>query len=129
MVGIVLISHSDKIVEGLREVVLQMAPTIPIVTAGGTVDGRIGTDMMKIVGAVNKVYSEDGVIILFDLGSAFMNAEMAIEFIDEKESEKVKILDVPLVEGAITAAVQSSIGKSISEIEEILKPLKLGKIS
>ncbi|MCD3350686.1 PTS-dependent dihydroxyacetone kinase phosphotransferase subunit DhaM [Clostridium botulinum D/C] len=129
MVGIVLVSHSSNIVEGLKELLAEMAPTTPIVTAGGTRDGRIGTDMDKIMEGIQKIYSEDGVIVLFDLGSAYMNAEMAIECLDEEMIHKVKIIDAPLVEGALTAAVQSSIGKSIEEIEKALGSMKLGKIS
>ncbi len=129
MVGIVLVSHSSNIVNGLKELAAQMAPTVPIVTAGGTNDGGIGTSMEKIMEGIESVYSKDGVLIMFDLGSAYMNAEMAIECLDEDKKDNVKIIDAALVEGTITAAVESSIGKSIKEIEETLKPMKLGKIS
>ncbi|EDS76787.1 dihydroxyacetone kinase, phosphotransfer subunit [Clostridium botulinum C str. Eklund] len=129
MVGIVLVSHSSNIVNGLKELASQMAPTVPIALAGGTNDGEIGTSMEKIMDAVESVYSEDGVIVMFDLGSAYMNAEMAIECLDDEKKGNVKIIDVALVEGAITAAVESSIGKNIKQIEETLKPMKLGKIS
>ncbi|WP_125152435.1 dihydroxyacetone kinase phosphoryl donor subunit DhaM [Clostridium rectalis] len=129
MVGIVVVSHSSKIAQGVKELAEQMASTVPIATAGGTNDQRIGTDVEKITEAINEVYSEDGVIILFDLGSAFMNAEMAIEFLDEEKKAKVKIVDVPLVEGAVAAVVESSISKNIDEMLEILKPMAIGKIS
>ncbi|ABR34317.1 MULTISPECIES: dihydroxyacetone kinase phosphoryl donor subunit DhaM [Clostridium] len=128
MVGIVIISHSKNIADGVKELASQMAPNVAIGVAGGTADGRVGTDMDKISAAIEDVYSEDGVIIIFDLGSAFMNAEMAIEFLDEKMKEKIKIVDCPIVEGAVTAAVESSIGKNIEEIEEALKPMNLGKM-
>ncbi|CUU47666.1 MULTISPECIES: dihydroxyacetone kinase phosphoryl donor subunit DhaM [Clostridium] len=128
MVGIVIISHSKNIADGVKELASQMAPNVDIGVAGGTSDGRVGTDMEKISAAIEGVYSEDGVIIIFDLGSAFMNAEMAIEFLDEKMKGKIKIVDCPIVEGAVTAAVESSIGKNIEEIEEALKPMNLGKM-
>ncbi|WP_238881733.1 dihydroxyacetone kinase phosphoryl donor subunit DhaM [Clostridium sp. YIM B02551] len=128
MVGIVITSHSENIAKGVKELAEQMAPNVPIAIAGGTSDGRIGTDVEKIISAIENVYSEDGVIIIFDLGSAFMNAEMAIECVDESIAEKIKIVDCPIVEGAITVAVESSIGKNISEIEEALKPMNLGKM-
>lgn len=129
MVGIVVISHSQKIAEGVVEMALQMAQETPIVAAGGTNDGRIGTDVEKISQAIKSVYSEEGVLVLFDLGSAYMNAEMAIEFLDgEFDADKVELVDCALIEGGITAAVESSIGSTREHIKEILKPLALNKM-
>ena len=129
MVGLVIISHSKEIAEGTKKLAHEMAREVPIAAAGGTEDGRIGTDITKILKAINEVYSSEGVLILFDLGSAFMNAEMAIEMLDDAMKSNVEILDVALVEGAITAAVESSMDKNRSEIKEALKDLSLGKIS
>ncbi|NFO88754.1 PTS-dependent dihydroxyacetone kinase phosphotransferase subunit DhaM [Clostridium botulinum] len=128
MVGIVIVSHSNFIAKGVREVALQMAPEVSIVDAGGTSDGRIGTDISKITSAIESVYSDSGVLVLFDLGSAFMNTEMAIEFLDDNIRGKVEIIDAPLVEGAITAAIEASMDKSLAEIKEVLKPMSLNKI-
>lgn len=129
MVGIVIISHSSKIAEGVVEMALQMAPEAPIVAAGGTNDGRIGTDVEKISNAIKEVYSDEGVLVLFDLGSAYMNAEMAVDFLmGEIDTEKVELIDCALIEGAITAAVETSIGSSIESIKNTLEPLKLNKI-
>lgn len=128
MVGIVIISHSEKVAEGVKDLAVQMAQNAPIATAGGTSDGRLGTDVNKIVDAINEVYSEDGVLLLFDLGSAYMNAEMAIESLDESKKDNVQLVDTALVEGAVSAAVESSIGKSIEEIQESLKTMCLNKM-
>lgn len=129
MVGMVIISHSKKIAEGVRELALQMAPEVSIAAAGGTKDEGIGTDIDIILEGINKTYSEDGVVILFDLGSALMNAEMALEFLSEDKKEKVKIIDTALVEGAITGAVEISMDKSLKEIIKVLGELKLGKMA
>ncbi|QGU94297.1 PTS-dependent dihydroxyacetone kinase phosphotransferase subunit DhaM [Clostridium bovifaecis] len=128
MVGLVIVSHSQKVAEGVKELASQMAVDVPIAAAGGTSDGRLGTDVEKIVNAINEVYSEDGVLIIFDLGSAYMNAEMALEYLEEDMKCKVDIVDTAIVEGAITASVESSINKTISEIKEALKCLALGKM-
>lgn len=129
MVGIVVISHSSKIAEGVVEMALQMAPEVPMIAAGGTSDGRIGTDVEKISEAIKKVYSEDGVLIIFDLGSAYMNAEMAMDFlIGEVDTDKIELVDCALIEGGITAAVESSIGSNRETIKETLKPLVLNKM-
>ncbi|AKN30658.1 PTS mannose transporter subunit IID [Clostridium carboxidivorans P7] len=128
MVGIVIVSHSEKIAEGVKALALQMAEEVPMAAAGGTSDGRIGTDMEKISNAINEVYSEDGVLVLFDLGSAFMNAEMALDFLPDDMKEKVEIVDAALVEGAVTAAVESSISKSREDIKKSLKSISINKM-
>ena len=127
MVGIVLVSHSNKLVEGLKELISQMAVGVKICAAGGTDDGRIGTDPMKIMSAIEEVYSDEGVLLFFDIGSALMNAELAIDMLDDSIREKVEICKVSLVEGAFVAAIDSSIGKSLEEIKESIKDLQIEK--
>lgn len=127
MVGMVIVSHSSKVAEGVRELSLQMVPDVPIASAGGTKDGRIGTDIDLIIDAIDKVYSDEGVILLFDLGSALMNAEMALEFLPEDRKSKIEIVDTALVEGAITAAVQISMNRSMEDIIKEVEVMKLGK--
>lgn len=124
MVGIVVISHSKSIADGVKELAVQMVPEINLAVAGGTFDGRIGTDVTKILNAIESVYSEDGVIVIFDLGSALRNANMAMEFLNKSKKGKVKIIDCPIVEGSVMASVESSIGKNIEEIEEVLHAMK-----
>lgn len=127
MVGMVIVSHSNKVAQGVRELSLQMVPDVPIASAGGTKDGRIGTDIDLIIDAIDKVYSDEGVIVLFDLGSALMNAEMALEFLAEHRKDKIEIVDTALVEGAITAAVQISMNRSMKDIIKEVEVMKLGK--
>lgn len=127
MVGIVVVSHSEKIADGVKEVAQQMAQEVKICAAGGTSDGRIGTDTMKIFAAIEEAFDEDGVILLFDLGSSLMNAEMAIEFLDENIKSKVEIIDAPLVEGTVVAAVDASMNKTMEEIKNNLKRMSLNK--
>ncbi|MBU3160959.1 PTS-dependent dihydroxyacetone kinase phosphotransferase subunit DhaM [Clostridium frigoris] len=129
MVGIVIVSHSSKVAEGVKELALQMANNVPISATGGTSDNELGTDLEKIILAIKQVYSEDGVAVLFDLGSACMNAQMAIESLTDEMQKNVKVLDVALVEGAITIAVDSSIGKSLLQIEDAVKRLCLHKMA
>ncbi|MFT8312274.1 MAG: dihydroxyacetone kinase phosphoryl donor subunit DhaM [Sporolactobacillus sp.] len=127
MVGIVLVSHSRKIVEGIKELASQMAKDAPVALAGGTEDDRLGTDMSKISNAIHDVYSEDGVLVFFDMGSAYMNAQMALDFLED-DSSKVEIVDAAFVEGAITAIVDSSLNKSMDEIKADIASMKLGKM-
>lgn len=123
MIGIVGVSHSKKIAEGLFDMARQMATKAPISVTGGTNDDRIGTDINEIVSSINEVYSEDGVLVFYDLGSAMMNAEMALEFLDEDKKKNVKIIDAPLVEGLISASIYSNIDMDkdfiLSEMDKI----------
>jgi dihydroxyacetone kinase DhaKLM complex PTS-EIIA-like component DhaM len=63
------------------------------------------------------VYSPDGVLILMDLGSAVMSAEVAVESLDPEQGERVRLSNGPLVEGAVIAAVEASTGKSLEECD------------
>lgn len=123
-----IVSHSDLVARGVKEIAGQMAPEVNIESAGGTSDNRIGTSVDKITEAIEKVYSEDGVMIFFDLGSAFMNTEMAVEFLDDSMKEKIQIIDAPLIEGVVVAAVQCSMNESIEEVKKSLKEMPLNKI-
>ncbi|PLR96765.1 dihydroxyacetone kinase phosphoryl donor subunit DhaM [Bacillus sp. T33-2] len=113
-VGIVLISHSPDIVKGLSALLRQVQEKVPLAVAGGTDENGIGTDMFKIKHALESVYSEKGVVVIFDLGSALINAEMAIETLEDYQN--IKIADAPLVEGAYAAIIQSGIGGTLSEV-------------
>ncbi|MDE3838277.1 dihydroxyacetone kinase [Bacillus methanolicus] len=113
-VGIVLISHSPEIVNGLESLLKQIQENVPLAVAGGTDENEIGTDVFKIKQAIESVYSEKGVVILFDLGSALINAEMAIEMLEDYPN--IKIADAPLVEGAYAAVIEAGIGGTLEEV-------------
>ncbi|GAA0499203.1 dihydroxyacetone kinase phosphoryl donor subunit DhaM [Salinibacillus aidingensis] len=114
-VGIVLISHSPKVVEGIKDIIRQMVPDVPVEPAGGTDDDSIGTNVEKIQQAIENAYSEKGVLLFFDLGSAMMNAELAVEMADY---DQVKVVKAPLLEGSYVAAVESGMGKTLEEVEK-----------
>ncbi|WP_409185477.1 dihydroxyacetone kinase phosphoryl donor subunit DhaM [Amycolatopsis sp. VS8301801F10] len=116
-VGIVLVSHSAKLAEGLAELAAQMAPDVRIVPAGGLPDGGgIGTDYDEVVAAVQRADSGDGVVLLYDLGSAQMTAELAVESLAGPSAAVV--VDAPLVEGAVAAAVAAQGGASAKAVGE-----------
>lgn len=116
MVGLVLVSHSDRLVEGLRDLVAQMEPEVPFVLAGGTDDGELGTSLELVMAAIDDADSGDGAVILYDLGSAEMTAESALEFLDDDQRERVLVVDAPLVEGAIAAASTAGGGANLGEV-------------
>ena len=113
MVGIVIVSHSQKLAEGVVEVAKMMAENAPIAAAGGLEDGSLGTSYDKIHDAIESVYSADGVVVLMDMGGAIMTAEIVLE---DMERENVQLIDCALVEGAVLAAVDSAGGLSLGEI-------------
>ncbi|HAM27308.1 MAG TPA: hypothetical protein DCP11_11595 [Microbacteriaceae bacterium] len=115
-VGIVIVSHSDKIAAGLAELAGQMAATTAIVAAGGTDDGRIGTSFEKVSQAIATADSGAGVVILCDLGSAVLTAETALEFLDDDQKSRVVIADAPLVEGTVAAAVAAESGEPLGQV-------------
>ncbi|MCG0275398.1 MAG: PTS-dependent dihydroxyacetone kinase phosphotransferase subunit DhaM [Thermosediminibacteraceae bacterium] len=118
MVGIVLVSHSPLIAEGTLDLVRQMVgDKVSIEIAAGTSDGRLGTSAEEIEKKIRKVYSGDGVLVMVDLGSAVLSAELAIENLGEPLRSAAVIADAPFVEGTIAAAIEASFGKSLAEVK------------
>ncbi|NEQ73704.1 MAG: phosphoenolpyruvate--protein phosphotransferase [Okeania sp. SIO2C9] len=118
-VGIVLVSHSAKLAEAVAELAEQMTQElVPIAIAAGIDDPEnpFGTDVIKVQEAIESVYSDAGVLVLMDLGSAVMSTEMALEFLSSTQINNVKISTAPLVEGAISAIIQSSLGANIQQV-------------
>lgn len=117
MVGIVIVSHSKKLAEGIKELAEQMADKqLKIIAAGGMEEGEIGTDAIKISKAIIEANTGDGVVVLVDLGSGILSAQTAIELLDEELINFIKIADAPIVEGAMIAAIQASLGSSLDEV-------------
>ncbi|HEX8928811.1 MAG TPA: dihydroxyacetone kinase phosphoryl donor subunit DhaM [Actinomycetota bacterium] len=118
-VGLVVVSHSAKVAEGVVEMAAQMAAGVRIEAAGGTDEGGIGTDATLVAEAIAAADSGDGVLVFADLGSAVLSAQLAIdELVDEQRRGSVRIADAPLVEGAVIAAIQASTGSSLDEVAE-----------
>ncbi|PWJ24686.1 phosphocarrier protein HPr /dihydroxyacetone kinase DhaM subunit [Branchiibius hedensis] len=113
-VGLVVVSHSAKIAQGVVDLAAQMAADVRIVAAGGTDDGGIGTSFEKVQQGLTEAESGDGVLVLCDLGSAVMTAETAVEFVDDPSA--VAIADAPLVEGTIAAAVRAQGGSDLHAV-------------
>ena len=117
--GLVLVSHSSTLVDGLREMVAQVAgDEVPVATAGGTEDGRLGTSAPRISAAIRTALDAgaDDVVVLLDLGSAALSLELAVEELPEGDRPRIHISEAPLVEGAVMAAVQASVGAGVDEV-------------
>jgi phosphoenolpyruvate---glycerone phosphotransferase subunit DhaM len=113
-VGLLIVSHSQKVAEGVRELAEQVAQgRVPIAAVGGTADGSLGTNADAIRAAADRLVAQavEGVVVLLDLGSAVMSTELALEGFDTPH----RICNAPLVEGAIVAAVEASIGSDLAK--------------
>jgi phosphoenolpyruvate-protein phosphotransferase/dihydroxyacetone kinase phosphotransfer subunit len=116
VVGLVIVSHSAALAEGAAELAREMgAGEVAIEAAGGMEDGAVGTDAGRVLEALERVRSSDGVLVLMDLGSALMSAEMAVEMAGP-EGGPVRLSAAPLIEGAVAAAARARGGASLDEV-------------
>lgn len=123
-VGIVIVSHSPKVAEGAADMVRQMVgDSVPLAWTGGNPDGGLGTDVARILEAIDRAWSDAGVAILVDLGGAETNSEMAIEMLDEARRGRVVVCEAPVVEGAVIAATEASGGSSLEEVRRVAEEL------
>jgi multiphosphoryl transfer protein len=116
-VGLVIVSHSAKLAEGVVELAREMGgEDVAIEAAGGMADppGAMGTDAMVVMEALERASSGDGVLVLMDLGSALMSAEMAVEMAGD--DVRVVLASAPLVEGAVAAAAAARVGSGLDEV-------------
>jgi phosphocarrier protein FPr len=129
MIGLVIVSHSRELANALVNLVKQVAsPNVPIALSAGVGDNRqdFGTDAVEISEAIQSVYSPEGVLVMMDLGSAVLSAQMALELLEPEIAERVRFCAAPLIEGCISAAVQIGLGSDIEivcrEAEQALLP-------
>jgi phosphocarrier protein FPr len=119
MVGLVIVSHSNALSRVLADLVRQVtAKGIPLAAVGGVGTDResFGTDAVDIADAVASVYSADGVAVLMDLGSAVLSAETALELLPDDQRSRVRLCAAPIVEGAVAAGVQISLGSDLEMV-------------
>ena len=119
LVGIVVVSHSASVAEGTVELARQMAgPYVRMAAAGGASDGSLGTDAAKIEAAIREVEAGAGVLVLADLGSAVLATKVALGMLEPELAARVRLSGGPLVEGAVVASVQASIGDDLAQVLE-----------
>ncbi|MBT1582678.1 dihydroxyacetone kinase phosphoryl donor subunit DhaM [Curtobacterium flaccumfaciens] len=109
-VGILVVSHSAAIATGTVELARQMAADVPLVAAGGTDDGGIGTSFEAITAGIEELAQADAVVVLCDLGSAYLTTDTALDFLDDDVRARVHVSQAPLVEGTVAAAVAAQTG-------------------
>lgn len=118
-VGVVIVSHSPKVAEGAADMVRQMVgEEVPLAWTGGNPSGGLGTDVGQIMSAIDRAWSDAGVVILVDLGGAETNSEMAIEMLPDEKRAKVLVCNAPVVEGAVVAATEAAGGSSVETVRQ-----------
>ncbi|KAA9155489.1 HPr family phosphocarrier protein [Microbacterium lushaniae] len=116
MIGIVVVSHSAPLAAAAVDLALQMGGDSPppIEVAAGTAEAGFGTDAAEIAAAIDRVASEDGVLVLMDLGSAILSAEMAREFV--QTDARIVLSPAPFVEGLVAAVVAAAAGSTLDVV-------------
>ena len=123
-VSIVIVSHSPEIARGAAAMVREMVgEDFAVSWCGGNPDGGLGTDVEKIMSAIDEVYNEKGVAVLVDLGGAETNSEIAIELMPTEKQKNVVICNAPIVEGAVMAATEASGGSDLAAVRATAEEL------
>ncbi|MDK6671702.1 dihydroxyacetone kinase phosphoryl donor subunit DhaM [Streptococcus agalactiae] len=121
-IGIIVVSHSKNIAQGVVDLISEVAKDVSITYVGGTEDGEIGTSFDQVRQIVEQ-NDKKTLLAFFDLGSAKMNLELVADF-----SEKNIIINsVPVVEGAYTAAALLQAGADLDSIQSQLAELTINK--
>ena len=119
MIGIVLVSHSPALARSAFDLAVQMVPgeRPRVAIAAGAGEGVLGTDAVKVSEAIAEVASPDGVLVLMDLGSAVLSAEMALEFVSTGDMP-IRLTSAPFVEGLLAGLVRAASGASLDDVAD-----------
>ena len=116
-VGIVLVSHSAPLAAGTAELAGQVSGgTVPVIPAGGTTEGTLGTSAEKVVQAISEADRGGGVLVLPDLGSAVLTVRAVLADLPDAQATRVVIADAPFVEGAVAATVTAAGGADLKTV-------------
>ncbi len=119
MIGIVVVSHSRALADAAVGLAAEMVAEDkrPVIAVAAGLDATtFGTDAMAVSEAIGAADSPDGVLVLLDLGSAVLSAEMALEFVDPEVAARVRLTSAPLVEGLVAAVVTASTDASLDAV-------------
>ena len=129
MVNLLLVSHSKKLADSAADMALQMiaSGTVKIATAAGIGEDNqeFGTNAMEIAEKIQEVYTDAGVLVLMDLGSAVLSTQMALSMIPDEMQANVRVCPGPFIEGAVVAAAQASSGSDLDAVyKEAMNSIK-----
>ena len=131
MLGLLIVSHSEDAARGIAHIASEMSGgKVEIVGVGGNDEGGLGVSVMKIYDALSQMLPKtDGVLIIPDLGSSVLSSRGALEMFSPDDAAKAAIVDAPILEGAMLAAVEASCGASLEQtIEAAREARNLNKV-
>lgn len=116
VIGIVLVSHSATLAQGLAEMLAAIGSAdVPVAVAGGAEHGGLGTSVEFIQAAIDAADRGEGVVIIPDLGSSVLSARTVL---GDADGTRAVLVDAPFVEGAVAAAVTAASGASLEDVAE-----------
>jgi phosphoenolpyruvate---glycerone phosphotransferase subunit DhaM len=116
MVGIVLVSHSASMAQGLKALLAEIgSSTVPVAVAAGTPEGGMGTSAELVRAALGTADHGDGIVVIPDLGSAVLTVKTVLA---DGDGRGALLIDAPFVEGAVAAAVTAASGGTVSEVAD-----------
>lgn len=120
MSGIVVVSHSRQLAEAALALVTGLMPNleVEVQVAAGTPDGGLGTDPTAVMAGIEAADDSEGVLVLADVGSGIMSAQMAVELIDPELAERTVVSPAPLVEGLLAAYAAAGTGRPFDQVCE-----------
>ncbi|SOC54977.1 phosphoenolpyruvate--protein phosphotransferase [Ornithinimicrobium cerasi] len=122
MISVVVVSHSRALADAAVALAAQMAPGPDgprVEVAAGLDDGTLGTDAAAVAAAIRRgdeASGHEGVLVLMDLGSAVLSAELALELLGPEVAGRVRLSPAPLVEGLVVAVVSARSGRDLGEV-------------
>jgi multiphosphoryl transfer protein len=131
-VGIVIVSHSAALAAAAAELAQAVSTDeVRLAIAAGVddPDHPLGTDAMRVHAAIESVDGEDGVLVLMDLGSAVLSAELARDLLPAATQDRLLLCEAPLVEGLVAAAVQAAAGADLQQVAAEARAGLAGKIA
>ncbi|GGQ80822.1 phosphoenolpyruvate--protein phosphotransferase [Couchioplanes azureus] len=131
MVGLVVVCHSRALARAAVALAAEMVrdSPVPIAVAAGLDETTSGTDAVAVTEAVAAADRGDGVVVLMDLGSAVLSAELALDLLDEDQRSRVLLCAAPLVEGLVAAAVAAAGGAGRREVAGEATQALAGKLA
>lgn len=120
MIAVVVVSHSHALARAAVELAEQMVPEdrrVPVRLAAGLDRSELGTDATAVAACLEELQDCEAILVLTDLGSALLSAEMALDFVDPDLAARVRISPAPLVEGLVAALVTAASGAGIDGVD------------
>jgi dihydroxyacetone kinase phosphotransfer subunit len=128
MIGIVVVSHSVALAEAAVKLADEMVHGAgPVVAVAAGAGEGFGTDATEVSAALSRAASPDGVLVLMDLGSAVLSAELALEL--SAPTYPVRLSPAPLVEGLVAAVVRAAGGADLDTVAREAENALLPKAS